>query len=326
MSTGATLIGSWSNNPVIIATNATEKMRITTDGYVGIGTTSPGYPLHIVSSVYFANGIQLHPGATGGSPGTFYPLISMRCEDGIIGREYWTPSDMRIKTNIIDINDNNALLTLRKMQPKTYEYVDKYKYGSYNVIGFIAQEIKEILPKAVTIGKDYIPNFYTNCKISKINDNSLLVSSEIDLFWNSLHDLSGNAYIDISGNACSDASGNKFFNIKLYDISSNEIICKTINIIDNKNFIIDVSGTKFLDASENIIINDEYLLYGQEVDDFNTLDKNAIFTVVTAAVQDIDKHQQEDALKISTLEAQVATLTSQIAILQEQMNTLLAKI
>ena len=39
-------------------------------------------------------------------------------------------------------------------------------------------------------------------------------------------------------------------------------------------------------------LQNEYFLYGQEIDDFHYIDKSAIFTVVTAAVQDIDRQQQ----------------------------------
>jgi hypothetical protein len=335
--------------------------NMTLNGYIGIGTQSPSYPLHISGGVnkngvtgYYTN---LWPGYVAWSNIDTINVgsIAVHCDGGggyfngfVIGNQIMHTSDKRIKNNILDINDDYALSILRQIQPKTYEYIDKLENGNNSVIGFIAQEIKAILPKAVSIITKYIPNFYTKCSISKIDTpNILLVSSEIDLSWNPYHDLSGNIYIDNSGNACSDALGNKFFNIKLYDSSNNEIKCKTTTIIDNNNFLIDVSGTIFIDTSGNITLKDNYFLYGQEVDDFHTIDKGAIFTVVTAAVQDIDRKQQEDSNKISILEdenkllkiqvdsqqnqitllqQQNITLQSQIDTLQAQMNIILSKL
>jgi hypothetical protein len=45
--TGAFLISTWSNNPLNFATNQTQRMTITTDGNVGIGTTNPGAALDV---------------------------------------------------------------------------------------------------------------------------------------------------------------------------------------------------------------------------------------------------------------------------------------
>jgi len=43
------------------------------------------------------------------------------------------------------------------VQPKTYKYIDEKK-GSHTVIGFIAQQIREIIPNAVQLGKGTLPS------------------------------------------------------------------------------------------------------------------------------------------------------------------------
>ena len=288
-----------------------------------------------------------------------------RCTNGV-----WITSDKRIKNNIIDIDDGNALSILRKIQPKTYEYIDKKSKGNNTVIGFIAQEIQEIIPNACTISKDYIPNFYTKCQISLTDDSSImLVTSPIDITWDDpniasnvidlsgalpLIDMSGNAnmmlspfpfgpLVDASGNPFVDASGNPLpnpfvdasgnplpnpflinplpsapyvpsYNIKIYDQDRNEIKCRTTSILDKRSFLINVTGTR-------LETEDEYFLYGQEVDNFHNLDKTAIYTVVTAAVQDMDRIQQAQAGEI---QAQQETQSQMTAKIQEQQTKIQA--
>jgi hypothetical protein len=324
-----------------LGTNGQARMVIASNGKVGIGTTSPSYALHVASytdgSYPIFRAFSLNGAGASNEPANTFSTgdgISIYASQRIFAREFDAYSDSRIKTNIVDIDDEKALSILRKIQPKTYDYVDKLQRGNANVIGFIAQEIKKIIPKAVTISKDYIPNFMTLCQMS-ITDasNILLVSSPIDLSWNPLHDQSGNAFLDASGNESSDASGNKVFNVKFYDQSNNEIICKTTDVLDKRSFLVESSS----------LTSGDYFLYGQEVDDFHNLNKDSIFTVVTAAVQDIDRIvqnqqvsitdisniiqqqnviQQSDSQKIQLLEGQVATLNAQLSDLQNKYSIL----
>ena len=320
--------------------NTTLRMTIAEYGFVGIGTDSPGYPLDVKNNGSRLGAITYWAFNSSGSDKSYTTstngiLVSIHCwdamytEDRVYASEFRAWSDRRIKTNIVDIDDDKALSILRKIQPKTYDYVDKIQRGNANVIGFIAQEIKEILPNAVKIMKKYIPNFYTTCQVSATDaSNIVLVTSPIDLSWNPLHDQSGNAFVDADGNACSDASGNKAFDVRLYDQSNNEMICKTTSILDKRSFLMDITGSKMVDASGNLVLEKDggYFLYGQEVDDFHDIDKQAIFTVVTAAVQDIDRKQQSDEAKIAALESKNAELEAKLASLQSQMAAVLSKL
>ena len=78
-------------------------------------------------------------------------------------------SDRRIKSNVVDIHDTTALDQIRQLKPKYYEYVDKVKRGSSSVIGFIAQDVKEVLPRAVSVADGDIPNIYETATISSSN-------------------------------------------------------------------------------------------------------------------------------------------------------------
>ena len=77
-------------------------------------------------------------------------------------------SDSRIKKDIEDINDESALNKLLLIQPTTYNYIDvERNKGFGKVYGFIAQQIREVIPEAITIiVKEIIPNIYKRCLIN----------------------------------------------------------------------------------------------------------------------------------------------------------------
>ncbi|MDB0053709.1 tail fiber domain-containing protein [bacterium] len=78
-------------------------------------------------------------------------------------------SDQRIKSNVVDMNDTTSLDQVRQLKPKYYEYVDKVKRGSSSVIGVLAQDVKEVLPRAVEVADGEIPNIYETATISSSN-------------------------------------------------------------------------------------------------------------------------------------------------------------
>ena len=61
-------------------------------------------------------------------------------------------SDRRLKTNIVDIGSESALNIVRSLRPVTFDWksdiFNESKRGSCDV-GFIAQEVEEIIPQAV---------------------------------------------------------------------------------------------------------------------------------------------------------------------------------
>ena len=164
-------------------------------------------------------------------------------------------SDERIKTNIQP--SNNCLEKVRQIEHKTYEYIDKYNKGYRNVYGFIAQQVKPILPEAVKIKTDFIPNIF---EIGEVKGNTLTIRKNTN----------------VSEKA----------KIKLINGDKQEFVAKIKNVVDNKTLV-------FI---ENIP-EGQYFVYGEEINDFHTLDKNTLFTVLFGAVQELDKEVQ--ALRIA---------------------------
>jgi len=67
-----------------------------------------------------------------------------------IAGQYLSISDRRVKKEIEDIDDKIGLEKILLIKPKTYKYIDETK-STNTVIGFIAQEIREIISEAVNL-------------------------------------------------------------------------------------------------------------------------------------------------------------------------------
>ena len=184
-----------------------------------------------------------------------------------------TKSDKRIKTDIIKMNTSNELDIFRKLQPVKHGYIDKSIYGYMNKYGFIAQEVQQILPEAILSKNEVIPSIYNKASVIKTENIILNFDKpikEIEQFK---------------------------FNTKLkcYD-NNNNISWVTIKqIIDEYKIEI-----------EEDIVQPELFIYGHKVDDFLYLDKDTIWTVATAALQEVDRQQIQNSARISELETIVS--------------------
>ena len=103
---------------------------------------------------------------------------SIYCSQRVAAVEFNAFSDRRIKKNITDINDSSALDKIRLLEPKIYNYIDEKGRGTSNVYGFIAQEVANVLPYAVTISEGDIPNILRNSNVSVIDNNTIELTLE----------------------------------------------------------------------------------------------------------------------------------------------------
>jgi hypothetical protein len=197
-------------------------------------------------------------------------------------------SDERIKTNIKDIEDDKALQELRLLCPKTYSYKDTFIRGDTETIGFIAQEVQKVLPRAVTTGTKSIPNILKPA-IAHYKENNIF-------------DLSFSVPIDSDITLTSDST------IEL-NVNGNTIEAK---VVSYTNDIIEITT----ENTDQIKDGDKVVIYGEIVDDFHFLDKNAIFTVATAALQEVDRQLQAEKAKVATLESQLTDVLSRLAALE----------
>jgi len=73
-------------------------------------------------------------------------------QDVTVNGNFYTPSDQRLKTNIVTLG--NALQAINSMRGVRFEYKDQTKYAKGPKIGVIAQELVKVFPEMVTKGAD----------------------------------------------------------------------------------------------------------------------------------------------------------------------------
>jgi hypothetical protein len=175
---------------------------------------------------------------------------------------------------------------LRDISCCWYNYKDRVEKGNERALGFIAQQVKEHLPEAVSMQNQTLPD-----KMKKIHTS-----------WNDTK---------MSSNDLQDVSGIKYRFYVNNDISDNE---KMIELVGDEN-----DCFTFEEKWENVFC------YGKEVDDFHTLDKQKLFALNFSATQEIDKIQQEEKAKLEAAEAKIATTETKLAAAEAEIAALKAK-
>ena len=206
---------------------------------------------------------------------------------------FYSSSDSRIKENIQDLDDPQCLSMINAIQPKTYQYVDKLSRGNHTVYGFIAQQVGEVLPPAVSTQKEIIPSVYC---ISDLCNNTLTI-----------HDPSGTKDLTQLLEV-----GDK---VKIYDIYNKDYYITVVSVD---------SSCSFTFSSSEPLNDAQYFVYGKEVSDFHTLNKDYIFTVNVCATQELSRKVDELQQENNALETKVAQLEAENVAKQQQIERLYA--
>jgi len=223
-------VNTLANNPNYIQYN---------EGNIGIGTMYPTATLDIFTKNSSMNSIKVNN--------------NIWAQTGIVNS-----SDVRIKKDIVDIDDGEALNKILSIKPMIYDYIDNHRHqNKKDVYGFIAQQIATVIPEAISLQTEAIPNIYC---FGTIYNNILMISNDVG---NIVDILTEGAKLAI------------LCNKSKYIVTIDEIYSLNVyHIINNYN----IDGTVFV--------------YGTIVTDFHTLDKNYIYTLNVCATQDLHRKQQ----------------------------------
>ena len=225
-----------------------------TEGNVGIGTSAPTATLEIYTSDSTLNSIKTNN--------------AIWAQTGVI-----SSSDARIKKNIRDIDDFVALDQILKIEPKTYNYIDKAR-GDRSVYGFIAQQIGEVIPNAVSVQTECIPNIFRE---ARVQDKNVLVFAE---------SVSDKVYAGCKMNVV---------------ISNGEKIC--CEVLQVSDMIVKV---------DSMFEDEKVFVYGTVVDDFHTLDKSYVYTLNVCATQDLYRQLQANKVKLEEQSRRIEMLMAKL--------------
>jgi len=202
-------------------------------------------------------------------------------------------SDNRTKTEINTINSSDSLDILRKIQPIKFKFIDTTQNTTEYNYGFIAQDIKEVVPDSIFITSGYIPNIYDNAEL--INKNTIKLSTKP------------------TNNFIKDSLKIKIL-IDEHNLKKKEKKVTIKKIIDENTFIIN-EDIENLD-SQNIFV------YGQEINDYHKINYSNIFTMSVSSIKQLDNELQETKQIVQNQQKDIDNLKNEI----ENLKELIAKI
>jgi hypothetical protein len=274
-------------------------MKIDINGNVGIGTDDPIAKFHVngvdgriwglpvrsfdddYALTYNATAYYGDPSVSIWASGKIFAGDVIGSVGGTI-----TASDERIKTNITDINDGDALATLRLLNPKKYQYKDTIKRGTEPVWGFIAQEVANTLPYSTQTTINTLPNIY---EMANVFDSNVITFTNFDT-----SSLESNASV-----------------IKVNAKDGTDHLVKLVEVINEHTIRVGEDLSEWIgsiDENGNVVAGNQLFIYGQEVDDFVFLKKDAIWTVATAALQEVDRQLQDTKAQLASVLARLDAL------------------
>jgi len=189
------------------------KVVIDTNGRLAIGSTSPAYQLHCVGTGYFSDSVTMASGLTVASNAAVNGYFQLAASatptsSSSIGKLYaynnagaqlnykdgyntnhalHSASDYRLKENITDYSNDDAVSLVKAAQVKRFDYIEgsEAEENRTNRVGFLAHELQEAgcdLGAVVSLEKDAVDNL-GNPRMQSVDYKNL-----VPVLWAALQD------------------------------------------------------------------------------------------------------------------------------------------
>lgn len=234
--------------------------------------------------------------------------ISIKAESGVWATGFYVSSDERIKRDIVPADSSADLDTLRSIQMKRYAYTDG---SETDVLGFIAQRVKEVFPAAVKeqegeaycgmATEDAVRQEDGNITGSFPSDIELEVGDactcmiQYKMVAPELAEGDEAPVLDDDGNVSAFEPNVKMTVVSVSDAVAGEDGVETRTVAFQ---VVDVDVAKRL---EDVVQIESLSVRDRTVPDFHTLKKDRLIALNFSATQAL-------AAKVESLEAQVAEL------------------
>ena len=265
--------------------------KLTVDESIGIGTSTPLFPLHVTRAVNWLyngrSGVTTNESSSSpqiGNPDRYTAdgygglgnadnwATSIYADGVVAGTAFVAMSDRRIKDIVDRSSARGDLNLINQLKVTDYRLKDRIGSGSALHKGFIAQEVRKVIPEAVSASRNYLPDIYLPA-MENLYDAA---QKRLSVTLAKPHALAVGDWVRIFGDETP---------------METEVLAV-------------LSPTSFTVASEEPVA--KAFVYGRRVDDFLAVDYDRIFTTGIGAIQELDRQLKEKDAKIAALEAKVA--------------------
>lgn len=178
---------------------------------------------------------------------------ALKCDNRVRATEFNAFSDRRIKKDIRLSDSREDLEILRRLRVTNYRHVDEVRMGTEFKKGFIAQEVEEVFPEAVSRSTGFIPDIYQRALSTGLSGTTLTVTLPQP------HQLVAGDQIQVLG-------------------PNGDQVCEVSGTVDSQSIVI----------SNWTSDNPEWLfVYGKQVHDFLQVDYDRIHTLNVSVTQEM---------------------------------------